>query len=251
MTQPQPGTMLDTKGTDTPFGIEGKIPGAETGKASEEEKLYTQKQADAFVHAAKSEAGREAKKLERERDDFKSKLEAKDGDIEDISQERETLRKQIEDLSSDDPRKFDLIKMDRQLKDREQKLKTSERELKAQIRANEARLAKAEAFEVDVLCEEIAEDYDDGDSKKLRNLCKTTGVKDEEIIRGLADTLWSKKTPQSGGTTPALKTLPGHTAGGGTESLAGLLNVNIKKLTFQERLEHQKKLESARASLVR
>ena len=244
-----PGTMPKAEGTKPPE-VGGKTP--ETGKVSSgEEKLYTQKQLDAFIHAAKSEAGRTAKEVEKERDTLKSQLTSKESEIEDIHSERESLQKQIEDLSSNDPKKFDLIKKDRELRERERKAKQKERDLEAKERANADRIAKADAFEVELLCEAVADEYEGGDSKILHSICKTAGVKDEGAIHNLADTLWSKQTSPSKEGKEPLKTYSGYTEGGGKESIEDLLKVNVKNLSYQERLIHQKKLNEVRKAITR
>ena len=240
------GTMPGTEGTKPPE-VKGKIP--EGGKeVSAEDKLYTQRQLDAFIHAAKSEIGRNVKDLERERNDLKSQLQTKTSEVEDIKSERESIQQQIEDLSSEDPKKFDLIKRDKELRDRERKARERERDIEAKERVNAERIARADAFEVELLCESIADEYEGGNSMMLHNICKATGVKTEEAIHNLADTLWSK-TPEP--VKEPLKTYSGYTGGGGKESFEDLMKVNVKNLTYQEKLAHQKKLNEARKSLIR
>lgn len=244
ITEPQTGTMPVAEGTKLPEA-QGKTPEKDKG-TSGEEKLYTQKQIDALIHAAKSEAGRTAKQAEKERDDSKSQAERLQSQIDDIQSERETLQQQIEDLSSNDPKKFDLIKKDKELRDRERKTREKERTLEARDKASAEKIAKAEAFEVELLCETVADGYEGGDAKILHTICKTAGVKDEEGIRNLADTLFGKQVQVPTGGKEPLKTYSGYTEGGGSESFESLIKKDVKNMTYQERLEHQKKLQSAR-----
>ncbi len=167
----------------------------EASKVSPEEEtpIYSQKQADALIHAAKSEWGRQVKEVESERDNLKSQIKTKETELEDIQAERESLTKQIDDLTSDDPKKFDLIKKDRELRERERTTKSristlDEREAKLSEREK-----RVNSFEREVLIETIADDYEDGDAEKLKNAIGGFENPTEEQIRTIADIFWKKK----------------------------------------------------------
>ena len=249
---PTIGTMPNAEGTKPPEA-EGKTPEGGKEVSAGEERLYTQKQLDAFIHATKSETGRTAKELERERDTLKAQLASKEGELEDNANDIADLQKKLEDMSSDDPKRFDALKELTAARNERRQLKTRERELEAKEGANAERIAKADAFEVEVLCESIADEYEGGDSKILHSICKTAGVKDEEAIRNLADTLWSKQKATSKKAKEPLKTYSGYTEGGGKESLEDLLEQakHLKGKTPAQVADLQKKITEARKQLIR
>src|SRR3990167_9061188 len=116
------GAMPKTEGDKTPE-VEGKIPEEATLSPEDETPIYSQRQTDALIHAAKSDWGRQSKLVEEERDKLKTQLKTKETELEDIQSEREALNTQIDDLTSDDPKRFDLIKRDRELRERERNTK--------------------------------------------------------------------------------------------------------------------------------
>ncbi len=96
-------TVVGTK----PDGDEPKVsskesvtPTEEKVSPKEEEKIYSQKQLDELLHMTKSEAGREKKAVETERDEFKTKAERLEADNSDIQVERDQLKIDIDELSS-------------------------------------------------------------------------------------------------------------------------------------------------------
>lgn len=223
---------------------ESGTPGSEGKESPEKEpqKLYTQADLDAMVHAAKSEAGRKAKEVERERDNLKTQLSAKEGEIEDIQFERETLQKQIEDLSSDDPKKFDLIQKDKQLRDEQRSLKAGKQALEADKQAHQEdiRIATETMREINIW--DVASEYEGGDAVRLKALADTMEKNSLEEIRGVAEILWKPKGTKPKGEEPGGKQAPlkpysGHTDGG---------QLDFSKLTPSEKLQRQLEKEKKR-----
>jgi len=193
---------------------EGKTPEEAKVSPEEEAPIYSQKQADALVHAATSDWGRRVKDAETERDNLKSQIKTKETELEDIQAERESLNKQIDDLTSDDPKKFNLIKTDRELRGRE----SEARKRLATLDDREAKLSEREkrvnSFEREVLIESIADEYEDGDAAKLKNAISGFENPTEEQIRTIADIFWKKKEEEEKKKPKAPKPYSGKSEGG-------------------------------------
>jgi len=159
------------------------------------------------------DAGRERKDMEVERDTVKSQLTAKETELADVVDEREKLQSEITDLTSDDPKKFDIIKKDRDLRERERKLKTDTHALEADKKANADRVKLANDTLREVSIWEISAKYEGSEPVKLKELCDSFGATSEEQITKVADTLWAKKEPD----TSNLVAISGRTSGGGTD----------------------------------
>ena len=215
------GIALETKGQSeiTPK-VEDVTPDpASTVSPKEEEKIYSQKQLDDLTHMQNSEAGRQRKAIEDERDQFKTKSESLETDVSDIQAERDKLQNDINELSSDDPKKFDLIKRDKELRDAQRTLKKATDDLASNEKANAERVKVANDTLLEISIWEIATEYQTGDPVKLKNLCSTFGATSEEQIRQVADTLWVKETKPAKEGTPEGKTKlvldTGKSRGGG------------------------------------
>ena len=247
----EPGTMIEVVEPSTPT-TKDKIPATEK-VSPEDEPKYSQNQLDLMLQQATSEAGRQRKDAETERDTLKSQIQTKESELGDIQAERDSLQTQIEGLTENDPKKFDLVKKDKDLRIGETKLKTDTQALEDERAKVNARAERADAFEAEVLMETIADEYEGGDKAQLQSMCKTAGAKTEDTIRQVADILWGKaKTPTGKKTTTTLKKVSGNTAGGGTESLDELLEQakNLKGKTPAEVAEIQKKINEARKKIT-
>jgi len=180
-----------------------------------EQPIYTQKQADALIHAERSEWGRKVKEVESERDNLRSQIKTKESALEDVQAERETLEKRIDDLASDDPRKFDLMKLDKEFRKQERELKDRLRTLDDRETKLSEREKKVNSFEREVLIETIADEYEDGDAAKLKNAISGFENPTEEQIRTIADIFWKKKEEEEKEKKPkAPKPYSGKNEGG-------------------------------------
>jgi len=249
VTEPEAGTTPEVVEPSTSTTKAG-TPATKEQVSPEDEPKYSQKQLDLMLQQATSEAGRQRAAAEQERDTLKSQIQTKESELGDIQAERDSLQTQIEGLTENDPKKFDLVKLDKQLRERERQHKANIRTLEEEKTKVNAGLEKVSAFEAEVLMETIADEYEDGDKAQLQSMCKTTGAKTEETIRQIANILWGKAKTPTGTKKTLLKKVSGITKGGGTESLSELLKVNIKKLSYQERIEHQKKLNAFRSKIT-
>ena len=201
--------------------VETKAPAAVKVSSTEEEpKLYTQKQFDDFVHMVKSEAGRDRKAMEVERDQFKSKAEKLESKITVIQSERDKLQSDLEEMSSDDPKKFDIIKRDRELREAQRALQSKADELAEKEKASQAKIKIASETMLEINIWDIAAEYKNSDPIKLKDLCATFGATSEEQIRKVADTMWEKENPApqtEEQKQAALKLVSGKTRGGATD----------------------------------
>jgi len=205
---------LDTQDT-TQTPKDETLMGKETTPAGKEPspgkpaQTYTKEQVDRAIQLDRMERGRDWKVLETERDSLKSQLRTKENELSNIGEEREELQKQIDDLSSKDPEVFNLMKKDKELRDKERKLKTDAQTLDVEKQTYSERFKKAETFERDVRIQEIADGYEGGDFSKLKDLCDSIEVKTDEQIMKVAETLWDKKVVE-----PPVKPYSGMTSGG-------------------------------------
>jgi len=213
------GTMTLEKGQEksTPES-EVKTPESVSRVSPEEEEqpIYTQKQSEALIHAAKSEAGRQVKAIETERDNLKSQIATKESELGDIQSERDSLQQQIEDLSSDDPKKFDLIKRDKNLRDREREVNGKISTLDDREQKLSEREKKVSGFELEVLIESVADEYEDGDSAKLKKALSVFENPTEEQARNIADIIFTNKTEGAEEKPKTIKPDSGKTRGGST-----------------------------------
>ncbi len=258
VTETETGTIPGTveQAAQVASAAKGKTPGTEKQVSPEDKPTISQNQVNLLLQQATSEAGRLRKIAEDERDTFKTQIQTKESDIGSIRAERDSLQEKIEGLTENDPKKFDLVRQDRELREKQRLYETNLHNLEERETKVNERVGKAETFEAEVLMETIADEYEDkddptkGDKAQLIKMCTTAGAKTDETIRQVADILWGKaKAPTAEKKTP-LKKVTGNTLGGGTESLEDLLQVNVKKLPFAERAEFGKKLEAARKNIT-
>lgn len=205
----QSGTMLEAEGRkdispseegrkDISPVEKGKTPDEASKVSPEQEPLvYTQAQAEVLMHAAKSEAGRELTDVRTERDNLKGRIETAEKQISDMEAERESLQSQIEDLSSNDPAKFDLIKRDKDLRDKIRQHEANVKALGDREKAISEREKEHAAFKFDVDIETVVDEYEDGDSTRLRNALRLFENPTEEQIRSVADSLFGQKAESS------------------------------------------------------
>ncbi len=156
-------------------------------------KIHTEDEIARLIQLAKMDRGREIKEAQVERDSYKSKLESQINQYENVLAERDKLQADIEALSSNDPKKFDIVSRDKALKERERELQAKMLKLEAERQAHEANMALANATMREIAAWEVAADYVGGDPMKLKNLSELMNATTKEQIAKLADTLWDKK----------------------------------------------------------
>jgi len=172
---------------------------------------FTRAQLETLIAQKHSTLDKQISSLEKDLKESKSTVASKEAELADISEERERLHSEIDDLASNDPKKFDIVKKDRELRERERNLRADTLALQTEKRIHGERIKKAEDHLREITINEIAAKYDNGEPSKLKRLCDLSGVTSEEHITEVAETLWSKKA------TGTLVPLSGRTSGGGID----------------------------------
>ncbi|KKN50271.1 hypothetical protein LCGC14_0634230 [marine sediment metagenome] len=189
---------------------------------------YTPEQANKLVSDALAKQGREHKAvllpITSERDTLKVSLTSKDGELADITADRDAHRTTAEDLASEDTTRFNMVKREGTLRTGEATLKTGLRQLEADKVTLTARTKVADDTLREITVMDVATGKKDasgkvlGSPEKLKEVCETIGATTEDQIQSVADTLW----PDAVTTAAAqLKILPGTTSGG-AQGLNGL-----------------------------
>jgi len=240
----------------------------EASKETTQARTYSEEEYQAALTRAVREAtGKQGKEhklvldtITKERDELKTRASTAESKIESIEDERKSLREQIEDLTSDDPKKFDLVKKDRELRDKEAKYKADLQAWQTEKQSYDERISRTAEREKAMTIFDVAAEYDDPQPDKLSDKVKELEAKlqvkitSEEQIRSVAEILWGesegKKPPE---TKETLKTYSGKTEGGGKESLEDLLEQakHLKGKTPAQVAEIQKRINEARKQLIR
>ena len=185
---------------------------------------YTPEEATKLVSDALAEQGRKhtlvLRPITAERDTLKSQLGLKDGEITDNAAVLAELNTRIDDLTSDDPQRYTLVKEASRLRVLDGQLKTDRRILDAEklTHAADRKLTDDTRREITVM--EIATGKKDaegkviGDPERLKEVCEKWGATTEEQIQEVADTLWPGAVTTA---VQALKILSGATSGGATD----------------------------------
>lgn len=233
------GTMLKALGIDTPSEPEGKTPegNTEVSPNPEEEKVYTQKQLDQFIQAAKSEQGRVIKEAKDEAARLQSELTRATSEVSLVQKERDEIHQRLEELSADDPEKKVLVKLDKELREQQRKIRAEQSTLEVERKSLQEQLAKGEEGMRKYHIFNIANEYEGSDTAKLTSLCDTLGISGEEQIRTIAESFgWTKKTTDAPG--PSLHTPSGHTQGGSQ----GLREKDIRGMSAEDIIKHSAEL---------
>ena len=215
------GTMPETEGIKTPE-VKGKTPEGTQVSPQEDVPIYNQKQADALLHAERSEWGRKVAAIEQERDTLKSQMQSKDAEIEANAEDIKGLEAKLDDMTSDDPKRFEVVSELKAARQERRELKSQ----KANQDERESKLSEREkrvnSFEREVLIESIADEYEDGDASKLKKAVSLFDNPTEENIRTYPEIFgWKLKAEGEGEPPKAPKAYSGKTEGGG-DNLASM-----------------------------
>ncbi len=212
----QAGTMDDKdEQAKSASSKAAKTPAKEAPVSPEEEPLiYSQTQGDALFHAGKSEGGRDSVDLRTKLTEAESKVTTLTTNLDDIKSERDKIQGDLEDLSSDDPKKFDLIKRDRDLRQRESDTKGRLSKAETLETNLTEREKKVSSFELQGIVETVAGEYEDGDVKRLKDAIAGFDKPTEEQVRHLAGIIFNDKTTPDE-QTKSPKRYSGKSDGGG------------------------------------
>ncbi len=194
----------------------------------EEKPTLTQTQHEALLHMATSESGRLQKDAETERDAAKTSLEKTQDLFEDIQVELKEVRAEIEELTSGDPKKFDLVKRETKLREDNRELKKNLDEAKADWDSKVVRVEASEATDHEITIWDIATGQKGGDPVQLKTLCAKVNATTKEAIRNVAETMWPEKAEAKAPVKKGVEEVkepkeklnldPGETHGGGEET---------------------------------
>ena len=224
-------------------GLDSKEGGAET----KPERTYRQSEVDALLGRTGQKIKANLEAVTTERDTLKSQLGALTAEMTEAKESIATLTKEIDAMSADDPDKLALVRL---RKEKEAELKVAKAE-RAKIADSEKEVIQ---WKKDQLVYTVADEFVTADGKDVDfDSFKTTADKfnlsDREGLEALAETMGLKlkvetEEPEKFEVPPA-KPYSGKTDGGGKATLAQLLKRDVKRMTYQEKLEHKKALEEA------
>lgn len=182
-----------------------------------EPKTYTEDELKKQLSDKLAEAGRkhkdELESLKKERDEAVKARKESEGKSQEIQSEIQAREKKISDLEADletalDEEDKDAIKkLKKRIADQEEQLKKDYKdrakaldELRSTLEkereewAGTVSEAKQAKFDVDLLT--VANEYENGDTEKLKTLCSKAGTMKKEDIVEFANLLWTKKTAE-------------------------------------------------------
>jgi chromosome segregation ATPase len=230
---------------DLTSGKPDSTPAVKEGSTSPAPETITRAEAQKLVSDALADAGRKHKaELEpiiKERDTFKSQAEqaqkAADLATSNLNETQEniaSLEEDLKTLSETNPDSAEIVKIKKELRAEKSKLNQEvqkEKDALADLRKtlNSEReqfagvVSEAQALRLAVDTFEVAEDFEGGDSERLKVLCEdrieaTGKPMSREDVEKLAGKLWSKKTAQPKKVEPALLNDSGVTNGGAEET---------------------------------
>ncbi len=210
-TEKQKDNTQSVTGTASNDGLQAKSEGTSGAKAQETSQetpeTYTREDLRKHTSDALAEQGKKNTVTMKI-------LQGKVDELSEITDDREALHKQMEELKSTDSEAYNLAK-------KEQELRGRETELKRGIKEHTTDVQMAKDFKREVIIQKVVEEYEGGDFVKLKGLCESFNVSSEEQIRTAADTLWSGKFVPPAPETPAVKPYSGMTSGG-KEDLSNL-----------------------------
>jgi len=206
--QPQEAGRSSTK--------EDAIP-SETITKEQVEKLIAER--DATRH---STLDKEISSQRKQLKELTLTVEAKESELASLTEERKSLEKQIEDLTSDDPAKFNLVTKDKELRERERQLKAEHQTREADWLAKQERIQLAEETLSEIDIWEVSTEYENGDPVKLKELCSIFNATTDEQRRKVAETLWPKKPEAPKEPVPVGQKPYSGVTRGGQEDLSGL-----------------------------
>ncbi len=215
MTMDNPQTNQDKPQTPVDGTPQGKEPSPVKGEITPEEepKTLTVKDGAKLAEMASREAGRLRKTAETERDGFRTQSETLTSQVDTLTETIKTLESQIDDLTSNDPSRFEAIKVLREARAGLEALKTDRKVLDSDKEKYGERVTAAENHLREISINEIAADYEGSDSKKLKSVCDLAGANTAEEIKEVAETLWTNKDKKPN--IPTLLPFSGRTIGGG------------------------------------
>lgn len=249
------------KGQDLPKGAESN--------SKETPKHYTESEYKKGIEDAIAQYGDRIKKdkldpITRERDTFKAQVEqvkkeatAALDTLKETQDEINSLKEDIESLSETNPDSAELIKLKKELraaelqvkkdyKAKEEALEELKRTTQAEREQWAAVVSEAQAMKLAVDTFEVAEDFEGGDSEKLKSLCEdrieiSGKPMSREDVEKLASRLWNKKSKETEPKEPDILNDSGLTSGGESQTRIKIqqdyVNSKISAVEYQKRMK--------------
>ena len=190
-------------------------------------KTFTQEQVDKLLGEVQGKKDKTIASLTKERDTLKSQLEEVTTQAQQATELRKELEKDLDAAVSDNSDQSEILKLKRELRTavvaEKDAIRKKEKELIDQkeshdkeweSRQSEITLARSENLAI--IAWDIAEEYQGGNAEVLKGLCEDAGQLTEEFARKSAARLWPKKTEIPNPLTEG-KPDPGGTSGGADE----------------------------------
>ena len=213
-TQDKTPTTQDTTPNTGSSPAQNESPSVKTEPTPKEEpKTLSISEATGLVNNARMDAGRAQKAAEVERDGFKTQSETATAQVEELNESIKTLESKIDDLTSEDPKRFDAIKELREARAERLRLKTDRLAFDTEKQTNAEVVKSANDTLREISIWEVSATHEGSDAVKLKEMCDLSGATSDEQITKVADTLWPKKVTEPA--SAELKPFTGRTEGGG------------------------------------
>ena len=194
----------EQKPTTDALPAEGQPSGGET---SPSEETYTGEQVKVLISQRHSTLDSQVSTLTKDLKDLQLTVETKDTELANVLGDRDGLLSQIKELTSDDPKKFDVIRKELDVSAREKKLTAERASLETDMKTHGERVTSADAVLRGVSINKIASGYEGGDPAALKNAIEKfekdfgISIKTDEHIRMAIPSTWQKK---ASGTPPVV-----------------------------------------------
>uniref|UniRef100_A0A6M3J4Z0 Scaffolding protein n=1 Tax=viral metagenome TaxID=1070528 RepID=A0A6M3J4Z0_9ZZZZ len=186
--------------TTTPLSQKDKANLSEKDGHSTTTRTYTQAEHEKEISDAFSKEGMKRKAVEKllseerkTKETLVSQLASKDMEIESIQSKISNLENEIDEMSRDDPDRQRYVKKYRELLILDEKLKVERGQIDTEKGAWAEDLKVVKEVKRNTLMGEVAGEYEDGDTERLKEICDSLEIPDNaDKIRLIAETLWKK-----------------------------------------------------------
>ena len=151
-----------------------------------------------LTQIAAAKAGDKWKGVEVERDTLKKQVVTLNSQVGDHQVENESLLKQVDDLSSNDPARKDLTKREKQVRDERRQLGTDQESLKTGQEELRVGREEVEAMNREATIISIADDLGALDEvDQISRLCSTLGATSDEQIKEVISTVFKANSGET------------------------------------------------------
>lgn len=183
--------------------VKDALPGEPSGGDDSPSETYTSEQVRGFLSDRHSTLDSQIIALTKDNAGLQATAEAKDTELTNAAEDNQKLQSQIQELSSNDPKKFDVIKKEWDITERERKLTTARASLETEKQTHGERVTLAELTLKEISINEIAAGYEGGDPVALKKAIEKLetdfgiSIKTDEQIKMAIPSTWAKKPPDT------------------------------------------------------